>query len=190
MPVIDWLKWLAQNKMKLLAWAAYVEHVAPAMTTWLHSPHPRPTVSPVMWIFAPLVSTPGEIFPCSALLCLQLEPQRGGVGGGNQTRPSRTLCVPVLPHAPSETVNHSELLTGFVILNRVWTQLSRGESTMSYCNSFCQPILSWTQQYFNLKIQPQNPQRFQLLYFITTQLKTTFFSTTLVFLKWITKPGA
>lgn len=155
-------------------------------------PSPRPTVSPVMWIFAPLVSTPGEIsFPCSALLCLQLGPQRGDVGGGNQTRSSRTLCVPVLLHAPSETVNHSELLTGFVILNRVWTQLSRGESTMSYCNSFCQPILSWTQQYFNLKIQPQNPQHFQLLYFITTQLKTTlFFSTTLVFLKWITKPGA
>lgn len=85
------------------------------------------------------------------------------------------VCVPVLPHAPSETVNHPGLLAGFVILNRAWTQLSRGESTMSYCNSFCQPILSWTQQYFNLKIQPQNPQHFQLLYFITTQLKTTLF---------------
>lgn len=110
-----------------------------------------------------------------ALLCLELEPQRGSAGGGNQTRPSQPLCAPVLPHAHSETVNHPELLTGFVILKRAWTQLSRGESTMSYCNSFCQPILSWTQQYFNLKIQPQNPQHFQLLYFITTQLKTTHF---------------
>lgn len=70
-----------------------------------------------MQIFAPLVSTPGEIsFPCTALLCLQLGPQ--SAGAGNQTRPSWPLCVPVLPHAPSETVNHPELLTGFVILNR------------------------------------------------------------------------
>lgn len=125
-----------------------------------HLPGPRVctalTASPVVWIFAPLVSTPGEIsLPCSALLCLQLGPQRGSAGGGNQTRPSWPLCFADLPRVHSETVNHPELLTGFVILNRAWTQLSRGESTMSYCNSFCQPILSWTQQYFNLKIQPQ-----------------------------------
>lgn len=169
------LKWLAQNRIKLLVRVANVEHVALAMTRWLHSPHPDP--QRLLQRGSSLhVSTPGEIsFPWSALLCLQLGPQRGGAGGGNQTRPSWPLCVSVLPHAPSKTVNHPELLTGFVILNRAWTQLSRGESTMSYCNSFCQPILSWTQQYFNLKIQPQNPQHFQLLYFITTQLKTSLF---------------
>lgn len=82
-------------------------------------PSSRPTASPVMLVFASLVSTPGEVsFVCSALLCLRLGAQSSGAGGGNQTRPSQPRGVPVLPHACSETVNHPELLTGFVILNR------------------------------------------------------------------------
>lgn len=139
-------------------------------------PSPKPTVSPGVWILVPLVSIPAEIsLPCCVLFsaCSWNPKEAVLVVGIKPDLPSP--CAPVLPHAHSETVNHPELLTSFVILNRAWTQLSRGESTMSYCNSFCQPILSWTQQYFNLKIQPQNPQHFQLLYFITTQLKTTLF---------------
>lgn len=88
------------------------DHVAP-------QPSSRPTASPVPLMFAPLVSTPGQVsFASSAPLCLRPGPQSSDTGGGNQTRPSRPPAVPVLPHARSETVNHPELLTGFVILNR------------------------------------------------------------------------
>lgn len=82
-------------------------------------PSSRPRASPVTLIFAPLVSILGEVSStCSDLLYLRPEPQSSGAGGGNQTRPSRPPGVPVLPHACSETVNHPELLSGFVILNR------------------------------------------------------------------------
>lgn len=102
-------------------------------------PSSGPSASPVAVIFAPPCLHASRGLPSPAVpSCAWGQ----GLHGGNPTWPSQPLGVPVL--SCSETVNHPELLTGFMILNRAWTQLSRGESIMSYCNSFYQPILSWT----------------------------------------------
>lgn len=138
---LDWPRWLGQNI------GVSSLHRACASFGICHNqvtaqPSSRPTASPIAPDLCP---------PClhtrRGLLCLQY-PVVLEAGATEQWygwwEPSWPQGVPVLPQAHSETVNHPEQLTGFVILNRAWTRLSRGESTMSYCNSFYQPMLSWT----------------------------------------------